>query len=211
MPSSLALPGDGAGARRGRYPLTVAQVAGTILRPTGRQALQYALYVGSFANTVPDQLLIGARLHYTFMRGEVTVGFEALQYQDSAGRDHIASLAWTARLLNGEGQMLAMLRRMEQDKWGRPEKSLLGLAAGDMYSLGVFLKPVWNLNPQVAVFYRFHHFSMGQGWPTWTEHAVGVRFFPLPHLMLRAETLLTHYKPTSTVAAGARLSCSFRF
>ena len=103
------------------------------------------------------------------------------------------------------------MRRLDHPTLGRPDKSLPGLGAGDVSPLEVFIKPVVRLSEHLAVFYRLNHFSLGPGWPKWTEHAVGVRFFPQLGLVLRAEMLLTHLSETSTEAAGFRLSGSFRF
>ena len=212
LSSPLTLPWDDVRAEHGVRPFTLAHMTGTVvLSPMRRQALQYTLYVGAFADTFPDQLLVGARLRYTFARGEVTVGIDALQSRDRRRGDSFALVARLAPLLGGEGQMLALLRRMEQDAWVKADTSLLGLAARDVSPVQVFIKPVVHLSPNVAVFYRLNHFSLGEGWPKWTEHAVGVRVFPTQHLMLRAEALVTYLSQTSTEAVGFRLSGSFRF
>ena len=210
----LSLPLELASDRRLLRQFTVAQMYGTVLlNPAYHQALHYALYAGALSDEFPAHLLVGARIRYTFERGEVTVGIDSLYSQYAKGTDSFTPFltARTARLPRDESQIVEILLRIEQDKRAVQNNHVQGLAAGDASPLGVFIKPVWHLTQQWTVFYRFDHFSLGQGWPKWTEHALGVRFFPMVNIVLRAEFLMSHSSQVSMDATGFRLSGTIRF
>lgn len=193
---------------------TVAQMDGTVWRNSAdQQALHYALYAGALTDESPDQLLVGARLRYTFKHGEVTVGFDALYSPYTRGTDSLTPFvtARAARLPSSESQIVELLLRLNQDRRVLQDHHSQGRAAGDASPLGVFIKPVLHLTPQWAVHYRFDHTSFGQGLPQLTEHVFGVRFFPMDKIVLRAEFLKSLSSQAAIDTEGFRLSGTIRF
>lgn len=211
----LSLPLELASERQVLHQFSTTQMYGAVLlHLTNHQTLHYAFYAGDWTDELSDSLLVGARIRYTFERGEVTGGIDALYSQYTGGVDSFTPFltARTTHLLSGNSQIVDLLLRIKQDNRAVQGYYLPGLAAGDASPLGVFIKPMLHLNPQWAVFYRFDYLSFGEGWPKLTEHALGVRFFPLAKVVLRAEFLTSYFSQTSLGAKeGGRLSATIRF
>jgi hypothetical protein len=196
----------------------MAQMYGAVLlHLPNQQALHYVFYAGDLTDEWSKHALVGARIRYTFERGEVTGGIDALYSQYIGGMDNFTPFlaARTASLLSGDSQIVDLLVRLKQDSRVVQGTHLPGLAASDAAPLGVFIKPTFHLNPQWAVFYRFDYLSLGEGWPKLTEHALGVRFFPTTKIVFRAEFLTSSFSQTSSQtslgAEGARFSGTIRF
>lgn len=225
--SQFTLPADAAASiapfaqpldfsRAGLVPrqLTVAQLYGTVLLSArDRQALHYAIYTGTLAEETPNQLLLGGRVSYTFGFSELTFGVDYLYNRRRTRPDLFTDSAASqaARLRGDPGSIFGPLLLLEQDERLAVAQLLLETTRGEDSSVAVHAKPVFYINSQWAVFYRFDHLSLGRGFAQVTEHTFGVKFLMLKNLAVQAEFLMSHCNNPAIDAEGFRLAGSIRF
>jgi len=209
----LSLPGDFFRPDLLRQ-LTVIEMHGTLRLPaTDRHALHYGLYTGMLTKDTPHSLITGAQVSYTFGFSEMTIGIDYLSSKTPLA---LALLTNTLPLTTPplRGNSISVFRLpllLEQDKHVVMTQLLRGTPKGEDTPLMIHAKPVLHLNTQWTMFYRFDHFSLGQGLAKFTEHTFGVKYLAVGSLVVQAEFLQSHCHNPSMDAEGFRLSGTFRF
>jgi hypothetical protein len=209
----LSLPGDFFRPDLLRQ-VTVIQMHGTLRLPAKDQhALHYGLYMGTLTKDTPHSLITGAQVSYTIGFSEMTIGIDYLSSKTPLA---LALLTNTLPLTTPplRGNPISVFRLpllLEQDKHVVMTQLLRGTPKGEDTPLMIHAKPVLHLNTQWTMFYRFDHFSLGQGLAKFTEHTFGVKYLAVGSLVVQAEFLQSHCHNPSMDAEGFRLSGTFRF
>jgi hypothetical protein len=187
---------------------------GTLLLPAkDRHTLRYGLYSGILSQDTPHSLIAGAQVSYTFRFSEMTIGIDYLSSKTPLALALLTNSLplTTAPLRSGSTSVFRLPLLLEQDKHMVMTQLLRGTPKGEDTPLMIHAKPVLHLNSQWTMFYRFDHFSLGQGMAKFTEHTLGVKYLVAGSLVLQAEFLRSHCHNPSMDAEGFRLSGAIRF
>lgn len=194
--------------------LTVAEVHGVLtLGATDNGVLQYALYTGVFSEKTPRDLIAGARIGYTVGTAGFTLGIGYLYGPQAVGLEVVdLPYAGGAVPFPDSGFRRFVLHLLpDRDKRLIENQLLHGVATREQTPLAVQAKPTFHINNRWTVFYRFKHLRFGQGLPKITEHAFGVKFFPVANLSLHAECMVERADSPAVEAGGFRLSGTIHF
>jgi len=195
--------------------LTVLQVHGKFsLGVKEDDTLHYAFYAGMLTAEAPDDVIAGARLGYMVGESGFTIGIDYAYGRYATASNLFRSFQSLSDTQLPESNAGVFGRSLLYD---RSELFLIqqltqrGVVAGEPPSVAIRAKPAVHINQQWTVFYRFNRLHPSLGMSKMVEHAIGLKFRPLNHIILQAEFIMKQIQAPSLDVGGFRLAGTIRF
>jgi hypothetical protein len=194
--------------------LTVMRLHGRfLLGEKSRDDLHYDVYAGGFATDSLDDLIAGIRVGYSFGLSRFSLG---VQYRYGLRVTGLNLFKPSPVVDNGypssnDPRLFRISLRYDTDVLFPKNELYNRIHKGEYKPILVLTKPALLINEQWTVFYRFDQLRFGQKLPKVTEHAMGLKFSPIPHVKLHATLMSMHFGDSSTDAWGFRLGGIIKF